>query len=337
MAKIILTGASGFIGRHVLGGLIEDGHTILAPSRCIDKLSEEFDSSPRVTLLNGRFDAPEILQEYHNFAPDMILHFAAIRGDGNGRWKDYYDVNVRGTHKLVEFSLHHNITRFVYCSTVGVYGTIPCRLPADPWTYADPEGNYHISKYKAEKLIVHRLKGKIPFVIFRPTITYGMGDNGFLPKLISMVRKHYFPLINQDILIHLLNVNILREFIQKVVKHEELPQDFILNLADKTPVPLTDLVDLIHQYFYGSPYPRKFLSPPFLFRVAEGLTNVVNIKGIHISLKLISRSWYYDTSYIEKLCSCPLADTLESVAQYLKEAYPKHESAPVNQSVSTGS
>lgn len=323
MIRLLITGASGFIGRHVLEELSSAGYSILAPMRRPMEFPDR-NLYKNVIFLEGKFYSDTLLREYENFNPDMIIHLAAIRGEGRGRWKDYYEVNVLGTKKLVEFALTSQVSRFLYCSTVGIFGTTPSRLPADPWTSANPEGYYHISKYQAEKTIIQQLRGKIPHILFRPTITYGEGDNGFIPRLVKLVRSHMFPLISRDILIHLVSIKTIREFVRKAVQKEALEQDYIVNLADKEPVYLTDLVDLIHKYFTGKPYPRILKISPFLFNLGIQLSKLLKQTSLQISLQLVSQPWYYDTSHLENLCDCTLKDSLKEVHELLKKMYPSH-------------
>jgi len=329
MIKILLTGATGFVGKHVLEELATHEYFILAPVRNLNAI-KDFATHKNVKFLLGDFYNDVLFQEYKNFDPDIIVHLAAIRGEGKHKWRKYYKVNIHGTEKLVSFALKHNVSRFVYCSSVGIYGTIPCRLPADIWTPAIPDGFYHLSKFKAEKYIIDYLRGRINYVIFRPTIIYGLGDNGFLSKLISMVRAHIFPLISRNILIHLLNVATIREFILKIMQHGHLDQDYIVNLADIEPVYLMELVDLIHYYFYGKPYPRWLKFPPHFFKIAEWISKPWNGIGFKISLKLISHSWYYDTSYVRPIFNCVLRNTLKSVQEYLLETFPEYATTKIN-------
>jgi len=319
MIKILLTGATGFIGRHVLEELAAQKYSVLAPVRNI-KVIKKFTNYKNVNFLMGNFYDYNLFQEYKNFSPDVIVHLAAIRGEGKGKWKEYYKVNVQGTERLVQFALRHNVSRLIYSSTVGIYGTIPSHLPADPCTPANPDGNYHYSKFMAEKYIISQLKGKIPYIIFRPTIIYGLGDNGFLDKLIRMVRAHYFPLVSRDILIHLVNIATVKEFVSKVIQNNVHVLDCIVNLGDKESISLTKLVNLIHQYFYNKPYPKRIKIPSYIFKMAAKICHTASIQ---ISLKLISHSWYYDVSHFERICDCELKDTLKSVQIYLMETYPK--------------
>ena len=319
MKKILLTGSNGFIGRHVLHSLIKKEYPVLTPVREKSSL-HNINSNNNIKIISGNFYGDEPLNEYKNYKPDTIIHLAAIRGDGGGTKEDYYKVNVLGTQKLVDFALLNNTRLFIFFSSVGIYGTIPVQLPADNSTAPSPDGYYHQSKFEAENLVVNKLKGKIPYVILRPTITYGEGDNGFLPRLISLVKKRIFPLSTNPLKIHLLNVQSIGKIILRILE-TDTAHNGIFNLADCEPALLSKIVNLVHQHFYNKPYPGFLKISPVFFKVGEKLTELLNLRQYEISLKLISNSWYYDVSHLEQAFSLQLTDTLKSIKELLEKEY----------------
>ena len=321
MNRILVTGGSGFLGRHLLKHLLTLDAEILVPTRFPQTLYQVFGKrNPQLIILKGTFYAPDMLAQYRKFKPDAIIHLAAIRGEGNGKWRDYYEVNVKGTEVLVQFALDHRVQKFIYCSTVGVFGTIPERLPADPWAPANPDNWYHKSKYLAESYVVNELRHRLPFAIVRPTITYGPGDNGFVAKLTALVKKRMFPLIHANVLIHLLDVRSFSQALSVILNAPE--KEIMVNLADKEPIPLQRLVDEIHRYFYGKKYPRWRQVPGALFSAGKAMTRALKLSALNTSLRLLSESWYYDTSHMEQL-HIPQMDTLVGVRHYLKRTYPR--------------
>ena len=322
MTKVLLTGASGFMGQYVLRALLENNIEVIAPVRDAASMRSIY-RQPEVTFLEGQFYSDALLEQYRQHQPEMIIHLAAIRGDGNGSWKKYLEVNVNGTERLVRYALENRLKKFLYCSTVGIYGTVPSRIPADPYTSAEADGYYHQSKLLAEKIILNHLRGHVPLAIFRPTISYGFGDDGFLVKMISMVRKRVFPLMSSQVLIHLLDVNSFGELMVLAVR-KKLDDYHIVNVADKNPVQLSQLVDVIHSHFFEKPYPRYMRTPQFFHRFSEWATQVLKMRGAHISVKLISNDWYYDTSNLENIFHLPLKNTPEAVDYYLKHSFPRN-------------
>ncbi len=321
MAKILLTGGSGFLGRYALHTFLKLGAQVLVPTRHPRQLGKLFGRQFRnLEIVKGIFYDPTLIERYKEFQPDFIVHLAAIRGEGNGKWRDYYEVNVKGTEILVQFALEHPPQKFLYCSTVGVFGTIPARLPADPWTPAEPDSLYHKSKYLAENYVVNELRNAIPLAIVRPTITYGAGDTGFIARMATLVQKRLFPLVRGSVKIHLLDVHTFARALPIILNASA--KEIFINLADKHPVYLREVVDVMYRYFHGKHYPHWRRVPKLFYTLGKSATRLTHMNALTISLRLISESWYYDTSHMEQL-KIPQINTLEGIGNYLKKVFPK--------------
>ena len=318
--RIVLTGASGFIGDHLLQTLIKDELEVIVPVRNFKKFNDQ-DKLANVKILPGLFYDDAVLENISAFKPEAIIHLSAIRGEGKGNWEDYFRVNVNGSAKLCDFALQSNVKLFVYISTVGVYGTIPRELPANIHTQLIPDNLYHQSKYEAERLVIKKLNGKIPYIILRPTITYGPGDNGFLMKLIDLVKMKKFPLTRKDIKIHLLNVQTICEFVSLLLQRKN-SENVIINLADRQPVSLASLVNLIHSHFHGVPYPTYLKVPAWFYSAGKKIADFLQWKKLKTSIQLISESWYYDNSQLYNQFVITQFDTLTSIRDLLKNEYP---------------
>ena len=315
MKKILLTGATGYLGRRVLRALLAQGHTILAPVRNAADLSG-FSGEKKLLILQGDFHSDAILDEAAFFGPDVIVHLAEMGPGSKGSLKEFQKVNVDATEALVNFALEAEIERFVYCSCTGVYGTIPCRLPADPWTAAMPDDNYHLSKHRAEKIVFSTLKDYVPFVILRPSIMYGPGLDGFLPKLTKMVKGKYFPLVKKNIEIHLTHVQTLVDVLEKSVECE-VDKECIVNVADEESVPLRDVVLMIYSHYHGGDYPRWLRWSAGLFSFCEGLAKMGHLEHSRKRVRRISNSWIYDVITLKQAFPVKLNDTMTSIKAYL--------------------
>ncbi len=318
MKKVLLTGANGFIGSHVLRFLSSCGIETITPLRKENCPPEKEPAVSGQRIIYGNFYDREVLNECAGQNPEAIVHIAGIRGEGNGAWDDYYRVNVEGTERLVDFARANAVKRFVYLSSVGVYGSIPKELPALVRSEAAPDNNYHRSKFEAEIVIRTKLSDNIPFVILRPSITYGEGDNGFLPKLIYLVKRRIFPLVYPDIKIHLLNVQTVAEAVLGALEMQ-YKKDIVVNLADKESVSLRALVNYIYQLLYGKNYPAFLKMPGFGLRAGEWSAHALKFAKHETSIKLISRSWYYDIDGVEQALGIRLKETLSSIGRLLAQ------------------
>lgn len=166
--KIFITGATGFIGGRLVERLvIEHGLQVRA-------LVRNFASTSRlarlpVEMIGGDVLEPESLERaIHGCEVVFYCAYGNI-GDPDYRRK----VNVEGTENVIKAALKHGVQRFVYISTISVYG--PCPKSDDetaPYQYS--KNNYSDSKIDAEKLAFryHRERN-LPLVVIQPTVVYG--------------------------------------------------------------------------------------------------------------------------------------------------------------------
>ena len=317
--KILLTGSTGFIGHNVLTKLLENKYEVVAPIR--EESWEKVKTDNKNFLsIKGDFWDNSLFETYKELNPKVIIHLAALRGEGLGSFDEYHKINITGTAKLVDYALENDTELFIYCSTVGVYGTIPAALPADQETTLAPDNNYHLSKYQAEKIVTEKLKDKISFVILRPTITYGPGDNGFLIRLVNLVKHKKFPLIRRPVNIHLLNIETFTSLILQLVT-SRITVNRCLIVADRSPVLLSDLVNVIYEHYYSVDYPGYLRIPGIFYDLMKASAVMFKMSKLETSLRLVTESWYYDISPLTKILPIQLSDTMQNIQSYLRNGY----------------
>ncbi|MBT0033700.1 NAD-dependent epimerase/dehydratase family protein [Vibrio alginolyticus] len=188
MRKIVVTGASGFVGRHVLR-LVPDAISVVRSKA--QRLDSIFvpnldDSVPWKILLGENIDA--------------IIHLAGLAHGHFFSDDDYYKVNVEGTLHLAEEAAKVGVTRFVFVSSIGVNGRSTSIRPFNVSSEEMPHNAYVRSKYDAEvglKKIADETGLEV--VIVRPTLVYGSeapGNFGMLTKLVNKLPFLPFGLTN---------------------------------------------------------------------------------------------------------------------------------------------
>lgn len=166
--KIFVTGASGFLGSHLVESLANKGYKIIAMIR--ENSNIELIKNLVTEFRYGDLEEPETLNKIVK-GTDIIIHLAAYY-TFHGSRKLYEKINVEGTRRLVEVALKHKIQQFIYCSTTEVIGPVK-NPPADENTEPNPAYEYGRSKLKAEEIIKdHGLKG-LNYTIIRPSGIYG--------------------------------------------------------------------------------------------------------------------------------------------------------------------
>jgi nucleoside-diphosphate-sugar epimerase len=298
---ILITGATGFIGSHVAERLLSDNdYTIVAIARKgqdyknVNALREK-----GALVAEGQFYDEAFVEKVFRLHPiEHVIHLAAVRGAGRGFGSEYIRVNVRGTEVLLEKSLEHKVRRFVFVSSVGVFGTIPNELPARITTRLNGDNAYHASKIRAEAKVREFENKGLDAYIVRPTISYGHEDSGFPATLVKLVMAKRFIVCAEDVQIHLLDAGKLAEFVHLALRSERLKGGSTFIVADSEPISLKALVDTIYKHYYGVPYPAYLKMPRFLFRATAFVFKATGNEKWLTRTLLISRSWHYDLSAV---------------------------------------
>lgn len=177
MAKVLVTGAAGFIGSHVARHLLESGIEVIA----LDDLSGGFlDNVPRgarfVRMSVTDYDGLKALFAGEQF--DYVYHLAAYAAEGLSHFiRCYnYETNLIGSVNLINLAVLHKVKCFVFTSSIAVYGAN--QLPMTEALTPQPEDPYGVSKYAVELDLAaaHRQFG-LDYIVFRPHNVYGEHQN----------------------------------------------------------------------------------------------------------------------------------------------------------------
>ncbi len=319
---VLITGATGFIGSHVTKEVVATGkYKVVAIVReTKDYKNTDELSRNGVHLIKGLFYDEQVLEAlFKNYRVGHVIHLAALRGAGLADESAYYKVNVLGTEKLLKCALSNSVKKFVFCSTVGVFGTIPAGVPAGLDTPTAGDTAYHRSKVSAEEKVLGYFEKGLDAYIIRPAIVYGSGDRGFPIRLISMVCKHRLYLPTRDIKIHLLYVNGLSNVITRILEAEGLTERIFI-AADREPILFHELVDVIHNYYFKKRYPRHFRIPSFLYQLAATLFKTIGNEKWESRASWLCKNWYYDISRTCSSLNYVPFDTREMFNAYLSNS-----------------
>ena len=240
-----------------------------------------------------------------------------MTGEGAGTKRDYHDVNVHGTEVLLSAARRHRVEKFIFCSSVGVFGTIPAEVPADLRTGLNGDNIYHRSKLAAEERVYDFIDRGLNAFIIRPTITYGKRDGGFPSTLARMVRKRILLLPLRDNRIHLLSVSSLAEMFLRILKSDGLHKRVFI-AGDEGPVLFRELVDLIYYFYFGKDYPSFLKMPNVVFDVFSMVFQTVNNNKWRGRVQLLSQDWYYEPTETNSLIGFQPANTKKEFLRYLE-------------------
>jgi nucleoside-diphosphate-sugar epimerase len=189
--KTLVTGATGFIGKHLVKTLVKQGKDI----RCLVRQNSDrkYLEDLGVELFYGDLLLKESLMDVGKDI-NIVYHLA---GEVHShRCGDYYEINVTGTRNLVEECLPANIERFIYLSSIAAVGPNHGNLLTEE-SPCKPVNPYGKSKLEKEKiLITYFEKFKLPIVILRAPIVYGpLDQHNIITKILQMISEDRFLLI----------------------------------------------------------------------------------------------------------------------------------------------
>lgn len=172
---ILVTGATGFLGRSLVPCLLENGHRVRAAVRqSSDTAFLERQGVELVPVADiGNYD--DMAGACHECT--AVIH-AAARFRMWGNLVDFWQTNVEGTAATLEAAWQAGAKRFLYISSVAVIGkTIPGRI-VDESHPCQPQDHYQRTKLEAEKLaLAYQRLGRVPVVVVRPGALYGPWGN----------------------------------------------------------------------------------------------------------------------------------------------------------------
>ena len=189
--RILITGASGFIGSYIVEEALTRGFEVWAGVRSTS--SRRYLSDPRIHFANLNLDDPrqlcEQLQSYGRF--DYIVHAA---GATKCRCEDdFFRTNTRGTRHLIEALISTQLTprRFIFISSLSIFGAVR----EEPYPYTpildtdtpQPNTAYGRSKLEAERHL--RTITAFPWVILRPTGVYGPRERDYF-LMAQSIKQH---------------------------------------------------------------------------------------------------------------------------------------------------
>jgi nucleoside-diphosphate-sugar epimerase len=184
---VLVTGATGFVGRHLVAQLLVAGHRVRALVRAA-RPPDDIDR-PGVEVVRGDLSGHGPLDAIVDGC-DLVFHLAAAHGP-DVRAADCEAVNVRGTIALGNAAARAGVRRFVYASTRGVHGLVRGGT-LDERSPIAPDSPYRASKLQAEREVVaiHARHG-LPFVILRLPSMIGPGAMSWLGLFRAIARGHF--------------------------------------------------------------------------------------------------------------------------------------------------
>lgn len=227
--KILLTGATGFVGSHILDSLRARGLEVRV---LIRKSSNRRFIEPhlsQIELCEGSIGDPASLEK----AMEGVTHVIHCAGATRARRDaEFYEINQTGTRNVIEAANRNNgkVSRLIHISSLAASHPATASAPAREDDPSAPVSEYGRSKLGAEHEVLKRCK--VPFTILRPPAVYGPRDDGLF-LMFQTVSRHFLPSFTGGV--------------------KAMSMVFVKDLAEATATCLTHPAVVGRTYFVASP------------------------------------------------------------------------------------
>lgn len=244
MKKVLITGANGFIGRHLTQHLDDVEVPYIAVVR--DPLSAPNGNQISIDLLADSAVWQSWLKDV-----DVVVHLAARAHVLNEKADDprheYKNINVDLSIHLAQQAAKHSVRRFIFLSSIGVNGN-QSDSPYNEYSKTNPEELYAQSKQMAEQALIQLAStSNFELVIIRPPLVYGPNAKGNVSKLIRICTRSiplpFGAIHNKRSMIYIEN---LVDFIATCISHPKAANETFL-ISDDEDISTTHLISSIRQ------------------------------------------------------------------------------------------
>ncbi|KGP63650.1 NAD-dependent dehydratase [Legionella norrlandica] len=246
MTKVLVTGATGFIGSSLVPVLVAAGYDV----RCAVWQKNKYMLAEQVEI-NKLEEVPDWTEALEGV--DIVIHLAArvhiMKDDALSSLNEYCKVNSIATKNFAEQAAKHKVKRFVFLSTIKVNGEVSlAHSPFSEESTVQPTDPYAQSKLNAECYLqeISRNSG-MEVVILRPPLVYGPGVKANFLKLLSMVQKGWpLPFASINNKRSFIFIDNLISAILTVMTHPQAANQLYL-VADNESWSLAELLSILAQ------------------------------------------------------------------------------------------
>ncbi|MFH1941763.1 MAG: NAD-dependent epimerase/dehydratase family protein [bacterium] len=186
MKKVLITGATGFIGSHLVERNVKEGNRVRVFALPNDPLAKEVEAR-NIDVVYGDI-RDDVAVERAVKDMEIVFHLAAVVTD----WapKELFEkVNVEGTKNICEASLRHGVKRFVELSTNDVFGLKEDAIIDETCAYSHWGEPYADTKLEATKIVREFGKKGLPVTMVYACWVYGPGDVTFVPLVADAIKN----------------------------------------------------------------------------------------------------------------------------------------------------
>jgi nucleoside-diphosphate-sugar epimerase len=313
--KVLVTGASGFIGRALCEHLLQQGWSVRAATRLVPPATAMLPGTEmvRIAAVDGETDWSDAVN-----GVDAVVHLAArvhVMRESNPNPLDAFrTVNTEGTNRLAAMAEEFGVRRIVYVSSIKVNGE---QTAAGPFTESDvprPLDAYGMSKWEAEQALWERARRTgLEVVVVRPPMVYGPDAPGNFLRLLRLIRLGVpLPLGSVRNQRSVMYVKNLCHALRACLQHPAAAGRTFL-LSDGEDISTPELIRLLSQYLG-----RRSRLIPFPQALLKAGAKVLGFRG---EAERLLESLRVDSSAIRQTLQWAPSYTLREGLQATAKAY----------------
>lgn len=317
--RAFVTGATGFIGSHLVESLLKEGFDVTCLAR--NSSSLRYIEGLNVRLVEGDCCKADSLCEAVS-SSDYIFHIAGLT---KARIKaDFHNVNVLGTETLLNAVLKKGrvIKRFFYLSSLAATGPSLNGTPLNENCEPMPVSIYGRSKYEGERL-VYSHKNEIPITIIRPPAVYGPKDKDML-TFFKMVKAGVVPYWGKSLYSFIYVEDLVNGIILSSLSKEAEGELFFI--SDGSTYTSDEIIDAISDAVQKKPIRLSIpnFMVPFIGALSR-LTNKVNIINSDKLRELRFKNWTCDSTKITQMINFAPKIKIKEGAKWTADWYRIHK------------
>ncbi|MFK4231966.1 NAD-dependent epimerase/dehydratase family protein [Pseudomonas guariconensis] len=241
--RILVTGASGFIGGRFARFALEQGLEVRVNGRRAEGVEHLVKRGAQ--FISGDLGDAELARRLCQ-GVDAVVHCAGATGHW-GRYQDFHQGNVVVTENVVEGCLKEHVRRLVYLSSPSLYfngcSRLDIREESLPRRFHDPHA---ATKRLAEQKVFGAQEFGLEVLALRPQRVTGAGDAGFFPRLMQLQRKRRLAIIGNGLnKVDFTSVHNLNEALLSALFADEQALGQAYNISNGQPLPLWDVINYV--------------------------------------------------------------------------------------------
>jgi len=243
MKKILISGATGFLGSYLVKEFNEKGFYVKATGRNVKK-GEKIQNKNVEFIQCDIQNEDECIEKFKDI--DYVIHAAALSNPW-GDYDEFYRTNVVGTKNIIKVCKENNVKRLIHISSPSIYTDSRDRfdIKEEEAPKKNNYNNYIKTKLLAEKEVKKANNLGMYTVIIRPRGIFGIGDTSIVPRILELNKTTGIPLVREgEQIIDITHVKNVVSAIKLSLIKEDISGE-IFNITNDSPIKFKEVINIL--------------------------------------------------------------------------------------------